>query len=71
MPKIRELQVDGGGRFPLDMLRYDSCWPQSGEDVEKIAMEAGAPRRVIKLYTASPAGPTLGRWESFMWRVVK
>ena len=24
--------------FPLDMLRYDGCWPASSEDVAKIAL---------------------------------
>jgi hypothetical protein len=28
--------ITGSGQFPLDMLRYDSCWPSSSEDVNKI-----------------------------------
>lgn len=30
---LRHFTVRGRGEFPLDMLRYDSCWPRSGEDV--------------------------------------
>ena len=24
------------GEFPLDMLRYDCCWPATGEDAAKL-----------------------------------
>ena len=29
-------EVTGRGEFPWDMLRYDSCWPQTSDDVAKI-----------------------------------
>ena len=43
---IRKFTVRGTWGFPLDMLRYDGCWPSSGEDVVAIhrsIKEAGNP----------------------------
>jgi hypothetical protein len=62
--------VEGIGEFPLDMLRYDNCWPATTLDVAGMATESlfGATLRrqvVIHSYRA----PTLARWESFGWRV--
>jgi len=31
-----EYPVTGRGEFPLDMLRYDSSWPATQDDVAKI-----------------------------------
>lgn len=75
MNKIRTFRVTGPRRhFPIDMLRYDSCWPTTSEDVRLISnsfdLEEALPRRItVSLSTASPSAPTEGRWESFMWRV--
>jgi len=34
MPRyIHTFRVEGTGDFPLDMLRYDQCWPRSQDDV--------------------------------------
>ena len=36
-PRFYEFSVEGDGTFPLDMLRYDECWPSDeGKDVPKI-----------------------------------
>jgi hypothetical protein len=58
--------VTGRGTFPLDMLRYDSCWPYSSEDVFKMESDARE-QRSIRLVTGSDHSPTIGRWNSFMW----
>jgi hypothetical protein len=65
---IRHFYVRGRGSFPLDMLRYDSCWPATSEDVAKIESDVREPR-TIKLMTAGNphAVPTVGRWSSFLW----
>lgn len=37
MPRfIVTFEVEGGTQFPLDMLRYDCCWPASSDDVANI-----------------------------------
>lgn len=73
--------VEGAGSFPLDMLRYDGCVPDSQEDVSKLAGDGPDPegrnwqRRQVTLRMYSPAGgkeePTRARWESFGWRVIR
>lgn len=66
--------------FPVDMLRYDSCWPLTTEDARKIEniLNEGErltlPRRVrVQLQTSDRNFnvPTAARWDSFMWRVVE
>jgi hypothetical protein len=66
--KIKHFTVEGRGAFPLDMLRYDNCWPSTGQDV--VNMESRELRK-IRLSTVGPSSPTVGRWESFMWYVRK
>jgi hypothetical protein len=63
-------QVEGTWDFPLDMLRYDLCWPASQSDAGLIAgttLVGKAERRItlkgLKL-------PTEARWVSFGWKVV-
>jgi hypothetical protein len=34
---VTEFEVEGFGEFPLDMLRYDHCIPDTQEDVSLIA----------------------------------
>jgi hypothetical protein len=65
--------------FPIDMLRRDSCVPASEIDAARIsrtlsmesATDATTPIHSLRFY---PAGgnpmPTVGRWESFGWRVM-
>lgn len=56
--------------FPVDMLRYDRCWPATTEDA--VAM-SNAQRRArpttarVTLVSGEP--PTEGRWRSFGWTV--
>lgn len=59
--------VSGSGPFPTDMLRYDTCWPASSEDAEKLLTRG---RRSVTLRSSSEVGkPTTGRWQSFGWWV--
>lgn len=72
----KEFTVEGPGPFPIDMLRYDQCWPKrEGEDSKGI--EDSFPARRIRgvltrvtLVTDAPNAPTVGRWESFGFKVV-
>jgi hypothetical protein len=67
--------VTGRGHFPLDMLRYDACWPVSTTDALKIVTER--PKTVTEARAArsiemcSYQEPTVDRWSSFGWSVGK
>lgn len=75
-------KVRGRFEFPLDMLRYDGCYPATQLDVFKICRKTGPHRHEsenalfepeIELIHKNPfAGwrPTEGRWSSFNWDVV-
>ena len=58
----------GSGEFPVDMLRYDRCWPAEEAGSYELARDAAAPRRMVLLH--SHQQPTEARWLSFGWRVV-
>lgn len=67
---VYEFYATGHGMFPFDMLRYDSCWPASGEDAAKIEWGHTTDhrgQRSIKM--RSYREPTVERWSSFGWAV--
>lgn len=61
--------VTGSGAFPLDMLRYDGCYPHAQQDVSNI--EGREPRRSVTLrrLTVGKKDPEFERWTSFLWSV--
>ena len=70
--------VEGTGSFPLDMLRYDSSYPSSSEavtamdePVPTVSPEGRLVRKPRQVTLRSDREPTVGRWESFGWRVVR
>lgn len=68
----RTFIVEGDGRFPIDMLRYDACWPCEERDSHAIHASVDDhdhPRRAILLKTRWPSAPTVGRWQSHGWIV--
>lgn len=81
MPRafIREFRVVGRGDFPMDMLRYDSCWPKDSESASEMhfdflkgeaAYHAWREQlRLVSLRTVSNQ-PTPARWQSMGWIVV-
>jgi hypothetical protein len=72
---VRRFNVAGKWPFPLDMLRYDGCWPAESEDVDKLDRllndtEIRVTRRFyLTLATAKHGSPTVERWQSFGWDV--
>ena len=66
---IYKFRVQGFGYFPVDMFRYDRCWPDSGADSDSVerAMKPGAAKTTITLCGLRP--PTTDQWESFFWPV--
>jgi hypothetical protein len=67
--------VKGKGHFPMDMLRYDGCFPRDSRDVERLTyFEQDDPARTITLITRTTLKvwtPTAARWASFGWQVVE
>lgn len=64
--------VEGSGDFPIDMLRYDSCYPAS--EVDSAMMMHGEGLRQITLMCHRERGlkiATRDRWLSFTWRVIE
>jgi hypothetical protein len=66
--------------FPVDMLRYDACWPATTEAAVDIAVSLNTGdfsdiegNTVIELKADWPKHwhPTYERWRSFGWVVVK
>lgn len=62
-----------GDRFPIDMLRYDSCWPYSQEDVSTMSLHLAGPRSTptahisgVQMFSSAKP-PTIDRWLSFGW----
>lgn len=66
-----EFVVKGSLPFPMDMLRYDACWPARTEDALAIvaSMDPMSGPVEVTLYGVSPYGFTAGRWQSFGWTV--
>lgn len=75
-----EFRVEGTRDFPLDMLRYDSCWPRNSDDAITIGQTLarddlgvfGMKQVCLIRYcrTKNMPGVTNGRWASFGWNVV-
>ena len=60
--------------FPIDMLRYDACWPATEIDAGIIqetfhnrAERADKPQVRLR----SNQEPTPARWESFTWKIFR
>lgn len=72
---VQEFEVEGKGYFPLDMLRYDNCFPRFEESSAEIAntfLNWSTEIRTVTLsrfITFKGNAPTFKRWESFGWRV--
>jgi hypothetical protein len=71
-------EVEGSMSFPVDMLRYDSCFPFSETESYKIikCMEGnnrGPVRVIVHRYRSSGMSkePNAQRWQSFGWKIVE
>ena len=75
---IHRFIVKGTGSFPIDMLRYDQCFPDDQESAAKIANSVYHSRMATQDGEICLAAwrligwePTKKRWESFLWKVVE
>lgn len=66
MSRLYRFIVQGEGNFPLDMLRFDVCYPYQGKDVQALK---GRGNREVEL--ASHRKCTTDRWASFGWTVIR
>ncbi len=71
---LLQFKVTGCGAFPLDMLRYDACYPATQDDVDNLAASSElALQGCTRTYTLhrrqllKSETPTVKRWESFLW----
>lgn len=67
---IQYATVRGRGEFPLDMLRYDRCSPESETDSYNIAKTFSNPLdrweiQVVRKVTSKSDKWTVARWQSF------
>lgn len=71
MRKKYTFEVTGTGKFPVDMLRYDCCWPaREGTDTRPILGDNDdGSLKVQTIRLESHKEPTTRRWQSFGWRV--
>lgn len=73
MVKYQDFIVSGRGEFPIDMLRYDECFPADGASASIITSTLtgfNAPKAwEVKLRTARTFGPAVDRWDSFNCKV--
>jgi hypothetical protein len=58
------------GVFPIDMLRYDLCWPATQEDAHRIHDGTTQPRTPRNIKLKGLKLPTFARWRSFGWTVL-
>lgn len=67
---VHEAKVEGPGRFPVDMLRYDACYPASAKDTNEIehSLER-CPRKpyqvTVQALSSLKIHWTPERWRSF------
>ena len=73
--KIFKATFRGILAFPIDMLRYDNCWPSTSEDAAKIHENLGSrgeEQEFLNITVTSEQDFTWSRWSSFGWtRVLK
>lgn len=65
------LIVEGSDKFPIDMLRYDSCSPADETDARLIqTAQRGMYRVRLRRFCEDARPAATARWQSFGWRIV-
>jgi hypothetical protein len=64
------IEVTGRGKFPIDMLRYDQCFPLYDSDTEIMRHPINEPQ-IVALGHWGPSSwkPTASRWKGYHWTV--
>jgi hypothetical protein len=77
MGRTTTFVVTGKFPFPVDMLRYDVCWPVDQDSAREIEASINRERDengklpLRRITLSSINLPTEGRWESFNWNVAE
>jgi hypothetical protein len=70
-----QFTVEGRGAFPVDMLRYDCCFPDDQGSAMRIqigARQGDSYSVKLSIFARTKAvAPTTARWQSFGWRVTE
>lgn len=61
-----KIQVRGRGQFPIDMLRYDACWPYDQASANQIVESYNHPEKWTVIVETNRPHFTPDRWSSFM-----
>ncbi len=73
--KLYRFKVRWAGEFPIDMLRYDCCFPERESEgssvIERSFREGGGPYEVSLITMREGGHITPDRWASFGARVSK
>ena len=71
--KTVHFTVTGSGTFPLDMLRYDRCFPRDSTDCALMDNSDYQRKRTVRLAIDDArrgrSAVTEARWQSFGWTV--
>ena len=68
--KIVEKSFRGNGSFPLDMLRYEACWPATSSDAVAIGCDFETRTVTVRTLATQEKPWTIERWRSFGWEPV-
>jgi hypothetical protein len=68
--RVYTFTVAGNDQFPVDMLRYDLCYPKTETDSHEMERSFRSRERSIRRLTlVSSKHPTEERWGSFGWAI--
>lgn len=70
---LHKFVVQGQAFFPLDMLRYDTCYPSCSDAITKMAALKSEHPRKIQLTARAHKDwkPCTPRWATFGWKVIQ
>ena len=63
--RFKSATIRGKGAFPMDMLRYDSCFPRHSVDAYTILDTVKEPQKEWCVQVLTPFTFTVARWMSF------
>ena len=72
-----KFKVRGQRAFPIDMLRYDRCWPATRQDsrqIERFVKQEGDATGCVGLLSVSEEShwrPASDRWRTFGWPMLE
>ena len=77
--RVNTFTMEGYDAFPLDMLRYDACWPMSQDGIAELHASLDMRERAERRKAQKPFKVTLNtighvttaRWSTFGWRMSK